>query len=46
MKPRIFKAFEVSEISEKKFQSEIVERDINDLPAGDVLVNVYYSSIN
>ena len=46
MKPRIFKAFEVSEISEKKFQSEIVERDINDLPAGDVLVKVYYSSIN
>ena len=46
MKPRIFKAFEVSEISEKKFQSEIVERDVNDLPAGDVLVKVYYSSIN
>ena len=46
MKLPIFKAFQVSEISEKKFESEIIERDINDLPAGDVLIKVCYSSIN
>lgn len=41
-----FKAFEVSEVAEKQFESAIVERTIEDLPEGDVLIEVHYSSLN
>jgi putative YhdH/YhfP family quinone oxidoreductase len=41
-----FKAMVVSEVGEKKFRREIVERQITDLPQGDVLVKVHYSSLN
>jgi len=41
-----FKALQVSEISEKKFQGVVVERDIDQLPEGDVLIKVLYSSLN
>ena len=46
MEPLKFKALQISEVSENKFESELIERDVNDLPAGDVLIEVYYSSVN
>jgi len=42
----MFKALLVEEVSEKNFQSEIVDRDIEELPDGDVLIKVHYSSVN
>jgi len=41
-----FKALRVSEIGEKEFSTEIVAREIDDLPAGEVLIRVAYSSLN
>ncbi|MCW8892203.1 MAG: YhdH/YhfP family quinone oxidoreductase, partial [Deltaproteobacteria bacterium] len=41
-----FKAMVVSETGEKQFTREIKQRQINDLPDGDVLINVQYSSLN
>jgi alcohol dehydrogenase len=41
-----FKAYQVSEVEEKVFKGEIVERQIEDLPECDVLIEVHYSSIN
>lgn len=43
---KIFKAFQVEEISENKYAGKIVSRAISDLPEGDVLVRVHYSSLN
>src|SRR6056297_2472357 len=40
-----FKALEVSEI-DGEFKREIIEKEINDLPAGDLIINVKYSSLN
>ncbi len=41
-----FKAFEVSEVSDKKYQGTVVERRTDQLPDGDVLIEVSYSSLN
>jgi len=41
-----FRAMLVSETENKEYQREIVTRLINDLPEGDVLINVKYSSLN
>lgn len=41
-----FKAYQVSEVEKKVFKGSLVERDIEDLPDGDVLIEVHYSSIN
>lgn len=41
-----FKALVVSEVEEKKFKSEITDKEISDLPEGDILINVKYSSLN
>ena len=41
-----FKALLVEETAEKKFVSNVVQRHIDDLPEGDVLVRVRYSSLN
>ena len=41
-----FRAMLVSETENKEFKREIVTRHINDLPEGDVLINVKYSSLN
>jgi len=41
-----FKAYQVSEVEEKVFKGEIVERQTEDLPESDVLIEVHYSSIN
>ena len=40
-----FKALEVSEI-DGEFKREIIEKEINDLPEGDLIINVKYSSLN
>ncbi|MFK7862900.1 MAG: YhdH/YhfP family quinone oxidoreductase [Pseudohongiellaceae bacterium] len=41
-----FKAYQVSEIEEKKFAGELVDRSIDELPEGQVLIRVHYSSVN
>lgn len=41
-----FKALQVHENAEGRFESRIVEREIDDLPAGEVLIRVRYSSLN
>jgi alcohol dehydrogenase len=46
MIPTEFKAMVVSETAEKKFIREIRARKPSDLPAGDLLIEVKYSSLN
>jgi alcohol dehydrogenase len=41
-----YKALFVEEAEEKKYQQSIVERSTDDLPEGDVLIKVAYSSLN
>ena len=44
--PQTFKAMVVSETAEKTFTREIRERALNDLPAGELIIEVKYSSLN
>lgn len=44
--PQTFKAMVVSETAEKTFVREIKQRALNDLPAGELIVEVKYSSLN
>lgn len=46
MSEKTFKAMVVSETADKQYVREINERSIDDLPPGDVLVRVHYSSLN
>ncbi len=41
-----FKALQVSEAAEGRFESKIVDRVIDELPVGEVLIRVSYSSLN
>ena len=41
-----FKALQTQENSDGKFETHIVERSVDQLPAGDVLIRVSYSSLN
>lgn len=41
-----FKALQTSENADGQFETRVVERDIEDLPAGEVLIRVHYSSLN
>lgn len=41
-----FKALLVTEEEEGKFSSSVVDRAVEDLPAGDTLIQVNYSSLN
>ncbi len=41
-----FKAFEVSEVGEREYQGAVIEKQIEQLPAGEVLIEVSYSSLN
>ena len=41
-----FRALRVIETSAGKFERSIAEREIDDLPVGEVLINVKYSSLN
>jgi putative YhdH/YhfP family quinone oxidoreductase len=44
--PQTFKAMVVSETAEKTFVREIRQRPFNDLPAGELIIEVKYSSLN
>ena len=44
--PQNFKAMVVSETAEKAFVREIRQRALNDLPAGELIIEVKYSSLN
>jgi acrylyl-CoA reductase (NADPH) len=44
--PQSFTAMVVSETAEKKFVREIKQKDLSELPAGEVLIEVKYSSLN
>src|SRR5689334_23816383 len=44
--PQKFKAMVVSETAEKTFAREIRERPLSDLPAGELIIEVKYSSLN
>ncbi|MGH7796764.1 MAG: YhdH/YhfP family quinone oxidoreductase [Candidatus Binatia bacterium] len=44
--PQTFKAMVVSEAAEKTFPREIRERALSDLPAGELIIEVKYSSLN
>lgn len=46
MENKTFKAMVVKETADKKYVRQIMEKSIDDLPAGDVLINVSYSSLN
>ena len=46
MKNNEFRAMLVSETEKKEFIKEIVTRQIKDLPEGDIIINVKYSSLN
>lgn len=41
-----FKALLVEETKENKYVSKVVQRQVDDLPEGDILVRVRYSSLN
>jgi putative YhdH/YhfP family quinone oxidoreductase len=44
--PQNFKAMVVSETADKTFVREIKEKPLNDLPAGELIIEVKYSSLN
>jgi len=44
--PQTFKAMIVSETADKKFVREVKERKLEDLPAGELIIEVKYSSLN
>jgi acrylyl-CoA reductase (NADPH) len=46
MAPTTFRALLVKETAENQFTKEITTRSVDDLPAGDVLIKVLYSSLN
>ena len=41
-----FRAFRVEKTEDRRFPRSIVERDVADLPAGDLLIDVAWSSLN
>src|SRR5438309_5322429 len=44
--PQSFKAMVVSETADKQFIREIKQRELNDLPSGELIIEVKYSSLN
>ena len=46
MENKTFRAMVVEETAEKEYLRKISERHVNDLPEGDVLIRVVYSSLN
>jgi putative YhdH/YhfP family quinone oxidoreductase len=44
--PQSFKAMVVSETPDNKFVRDIKQRDLSDLPSGELIVQVKYSSLN
>lgn len=46
MENKSFKALKISENLEKHYSKQIIQRQISELPAGEVLVRVHYSALN
>jgi putative YhdH/YhfP family quinone oxidoreductase len=46
MLPDVFKALRVEELPDGTFRRSVVERRLDDLPPGELLVDVHYSSLN
>ena len=46
MSAKMFRCLRVDETGDKQFTRQLVEKSIDDLPAGDVLIRVHYSSLN
>lgn len=46
MKSKIFKAMEISENEASTFERKIIDKNIDALPNGDLLIKVSYSSLN
>lgn len=46
MENTTFKALWITETTDHTFQRQLTDRNINDLPPGDVLIQVAYSSLN
>ena len=46
MSSKTFRAFRITEEPSGKFTREIIERNIDDLPAGDVLIKINYAALN
>jgi hypothetical protein len=44
--PQNFKALVVREIADNKFVREVTRKNVSDLPDGDLLIEVHYSSLN
>ena len=44
--PQTYKAMVVTETADKKFIREITQKQLSDLPAGELIVEVKYSSLN
>src|SRR2546428_10491387 len=44
--PQSFKAMVVSETADKQFVREIKQRELSDLPSGELIIEVKYSSLN
>ena len=41
-----FKAYEVEEAADGSYSGKLVSKELADLPAGDVVIEVSYSSVN
>ena len=41
-----YRAYEVIEIADKQYQGSVVEKNEADLPDGELLIEVLYSSLN
>lgn len=41
-----FKALQTSESADGRFETRVIERELDELPAGEVLIRVRYSSLN
>ena len=46
MDSKTFKAMVVQQTADRKYTRRIAEKSLDDLPAGEVLVRVHYSSLN
>ncbi len=46
MSDKSFKALVVEETDDKKYTRQILNQAVGDLPPGDVVVEVHYSSLN
>ncbi|MCP3953663.1 MAG: YhdH/YhfP family quinone oxidoreductase [Desulfobacterales bacterium] len=46
MEDKGFKALVISETEDKQYTREILQKTVDDLPSGDVVVQVHYSSLN